>query len=48
MIEWITKKIEMSELLEIPKCEICQQYYQAELHIGKRKICPDLLFGKVK
>jgi E3 ubiquitin-protein ligase DOA10 len=48
VIEWITKKIELSELLEIPKCELCQTPYNAQLKVGKRKVCPDILLAKVR
>lgn len=40
--------MENSEIVEIPKCEICRATYSAKLKIGRKKICPKLLLKKVK
>lgn len=48
VLEWITKKIEMADELEIPKCEICRSQYNAKLNVGQRKVCPDLLLNKLR
>ncbi len=47
-MDWITKKMENSEVVEIPKCEICRAAYSAKLKIGKKKVCPKLLMKKIK
>ena len=47
-MDWITKKMENSEVVEIPKCEICRAVYSAKLKIGKKKVCPKLLMKKIK
>lgn len=34
--------------MEVPKCELCQQEYNATLTIGERKVCHNLLFEKIR
>lgn len=40
--------MENSEVVEIPKCEICRTTYSAKLKIGRKKVCPKLLLKKVR
>ena len=48
ILDWITKKIEASDRVEIPSCEICHEKYSARMKIGKKKICPNILLDKIK
>jgi hypothetical protein len=40
--------MEVSDTVEIPKCEICRVTYSAKLKIGRKKICFKALFKKVR
>lgn len=40
--------MELSDILEVPKCEICKAEYNAKLIVGSKKISPDLLFNKIR
>lgn len=40
--------MEVSDTVEIPKCEICRATYSARLKIGRKKICLRALMKKVR
>ena len=48
ILDWIALKMEKSELIQIPKCEICKSSYSAALKIGAKKIDHNLLLEKAK
>lgn len=48
ILDWITKKMEVSDTVEIPRCEICRATYSARLKIGRKKICLRALAKKVR
>ena len=48
ILDWIYKKIMLSESMDIPECEICHKKYAATMSVGPQKICYDLLIRKVK
>ena len=43
ILDWIALKMEKSELIEIPKCEICKVKFSAALKIGSKKVDNALL-----
>ena len=48
ILDWMAKKIMLSENMEIPSCEICHQKYAARMEVGPQKICFNLLIKKMK
>lgn len=48
ILDWITKKIESAERVEIPSCEICHEKYSARMKVGKKKVCTKMLWSKMR
>jgi hypothetical protein len=48
VLDWITRKIETADRVEIPYCEICHAQFSARMKVGKKKVCPKLLLQKIK
>lgn len=48
ILDWITKKMEVSDTVEIPRCEICRATYSARLKIGRKKVCLRALAKKLR
>lgn len=47
VIDWITHKMEISEVLEIPKCEICRTEYSAQLKVGRKRLSFELFLSHI-
>ena len=47
-MDWITKKMETSENVEIPHCEICNARYSARMTVGRKKVCYGILKEKIE
>lgn len=48
ILDWITKKMETAETVEIPRCEICRTKYSARLKIGQKRICYKTLGRRIR
>ena len=48
ILDWMAKKIMVSDNMEIPSCEICHQKYAARMEVGPQKIEFNLLVKKIK
>lgn len=48
VLDWITRKIETADRVEIPLCEICHTQFSARMKVGNKKICMKLLLEKIK
>jgi hypothetical protein len=47
ILDWIGRKMERFEGLQLPECEICRMPYSARLKVGSKKLCYSTLGLKV-